>query len=353
MTRAHRLVRHLVLWKMNSPTSPIDTHFDAPQLIVAIDAEEAFDWRFFSSDNTLVDCTKDIFKVQPLFERFGLTPSYMIDYPVADQPEGQGPLLELFQDNKCELGAQLHPWVTPPIDERVSRKSSYTCNLPRDLIERKIASLTGRIEAVFGGRPRSFRTGRYGVSPEIWEILIEQGYLIDMSILPHIDLRPDDGPDFRAYSPRSFWIDPEKKLLEIPVTAGLTGPMKSIGSQLHPVLSKGLLRRIHAQGIFARSGLLNRAMLSPEGNPVKEAINLVHSLHRTGQNIFAVSFHSSSLSPGNSPYCKTEDDVARLLVWLETFFEFFFSDMKGVATTPSQIYASLKSQKKDPLSKVA
>jgi hypothetical protein len=42
----------------------------------------------------------------------------MVDYPVASQAEGRAPLRELMQSGLCDIGAQLHPWVTPPFLKR-------------------------------------------------------------------------------------------------------------------------------------------------------------------------------------------------------------------------------------------
>ncbi len=94
-----------------------------PKVLVIVDVEEEFDWTApFSRENTRV---KTIAAQQPaerIFREFGIVPTYVVDYPVAAQPSGYEPLRDLLSSGGCEIGAQLHPWVTPPHEERFRRE---------------------------------------------------------------------------------------------------------------------------------------------------------------------------------------------------------------------------------------
>jgi hypothetical protein len=107
-------------------------------LIVVIDTEEEFDWsREFSRENTAVRSLRSIEKIQAIFDDYRITPVYVVDYPVAFQPDGYRPLQEIYQSGRCILGAHLHPWVNPPFEERVSRYNSFPGNLPPALEAKK------------------------------------------------------------------------------------------------------------------------------------------------------------------------------------------------------------------------
>src|SRR5690606_9477265 len=90
---------------------------DRPVLMVIVDTEEEFDWsRPVARENTATTSIAAQTRAHRLFERHGIKPAYVIDYPVATQPDGWGPLAELHADGLCEIGAHLHPWVNPPFD---------------------------------------------------------------------------------------------------------------------------------------------------------------------------------------------------------------------------------------------
>jgi hypothetical protein len=51
-----------------------------------------------------------------------------------------------------------------------------------------------------------------------------------------------------------------------------------------------------------------------------------------------LSFHSSSLQPGFTPYSKTMADTDRILDDLEKYLAFFTRELQGTTSTPSAIY---------------
>ena len=160
-----------------------------PLLAVVVDTEEEFDWgEPLARANTRVSSSSAQVRAHRIFERYGLKPTYVVDYPVASKPEGFGPLRELLADGLCEIGSHLHPWVTPPFDEQVCPRNSYPGNLPAALEREKLRRLTAVIEDSFGLRPVVYKAGRYGVGPATTGILEEVGYRIDTSVVPPLDL---------------------------------------------------------------------------------------------------------------------------------------------------------------------
>jgi len=56
-------------------------------------------------------------------------------FPVASQPDGYQPLVEIQDSGKCIVGAHSHPWVNPPFKEPVNRFTSFAGNLPLTFID--------------------------------------------------------------------------------------------------------------------------------------------------------------------------------------------------------------------------
>ena len=80
-----------------------------PRLIVFVDAEEEFQWHTYSPD---VRSVRNILlqpRAQEILDRFGIKPTYLVDYPVASQVEGYETLRRIAEEGRCTIGAQLHP----------------------------------------------------------------------------------------------------------------------------------------------------------------------------------------------------------------------------------------------------
>lgn len=217
----------------------LDTR-QGPILAVVIDTEEEFDWgRPVDRASTGVASIRHQDRAQALFAEFGIVPTYVVDYPVASQPDGYGPLREFLADGACEIGAHLHPWVNPPHEEPVCNLNSYPGNLPPDLEARKLEVLKKTIEDNFGRPVRAYRAGRYGVGRASTGILRKLGFDVDSSVVPGSDFRRDEGPDFLACGPDPYWFggNGEGRLLEIPVTAGYVGILGDAGKRLYWPLS--------------------------------------------------------------------------------------------------------------------
>ena len=175
----------------------------APELAIVVDTEEEFDWtKPFSRDARAVTAIPAQARAQEIYARFGLVPTYVVDHPVATDPVAAGFLRSLKDAGAAEIGAHLHPWVTPPHDEAVNVYNSYHCNLAPALERAKLAALTDAIEAAFGERPTIFKAGRYGFGPSTQRALVALGYEVDCWVVPHTDLSSDGGPDFRGFRTR-------------------------------------------------------------------------------------------------------------------------------------------------------
>ena len=315
-----------------------------PVLLVVVDTEENFDWNAaYSSSSTAVHGMQQIGTLQAMFDRFGIKPIYMIDYAIASQAEGYGPLAEIVASGRCEIGAHVHPWVNPPITEEVCVRNSYPFNLPPALEAEKLRTLTATIETNLGVRPISYKAGRYGIGAATPEILLSQGSRIDLSVVPTRDYSYDGGPDFRGFrAARPFWIDKGQRLLELPFTTAFIGRLSGHAGPLFSILGGKIGRLLHLPGIFARLGLMNQVNLTPEGVTIKEAKALTRHLLANGDRVFTLAFHSTSLTPGSTPYVDNAAQLARFYGWLEDYFAFFAGEVGGRFMTPGAFYESVQ-----------
>lgn len=309
-----------------------------PQLVVVIDTEEEFDWaKRFDRRNRSVACIPEQLRAQEVFSRFGVTPTYVIDHPVADTESSARIFRDLYAARACLIGAHLHPWVNPPDEEEVNEFNSYPGNLPPDLEFRKLEALTQRIEQNVGVRPVIYKAGRYGYGPATTAALEQLGYLVDASVVPHRDLTPESGPDFRGLPDQPYWFGKTGKLLEVPLSCGFAGLCGSFGSSVYPLIASPLALKLHLPGVFARTGLLERIVLSPEGITLDEQIRLTRAMIGRGRKVFSFTYHSSSLLIGGSPYVRSEADRVAFLEKMAEYLSFFINELGGVPSTPLKV----------------
>ena len=305
------------------------------RLIVVIDTEEEFDWsRDFSRDNISVRSMQWIGRIQDIFDEYGITPVYIIDYPVASQSDGYQTLVEVQASGRCLIGAHLHPWVNPPFEEPVNRFNSFAGNLPASLEKAKLQMLTNCIQENFKIRPNVYKAGRYGIGLYTAEMLEDLEYEVDLRVCPYMDYSSEDGPDYTPSTAWPFWFGRNRRLLELPLTVGYTGLIRRWGTTLHALASQPLMAKFRTPGILGRLGFLNKIWLSPEGYPTSEHLDLVRTLYRTGLRVFSFAFHSPSVEPGNTPYVGSKADLDDFLERCRRFFDFFFGKVNGMPSTP-------------------
>lgn len=313
-----------------------------PELIVVIDTEEEFDWDAEPDpEANTVHHMQHISKVQDIFNQYGIKPCYVIDYPIASHKESVDVLKQIYQQGQCEIGAHLHPWVNPPFKEKLIRRNMYPGNLDYDLEYQKLYELTRKISDSFGIEPKSYKAGRYGVSASTASIMGKLGYEIDLSICTGFDYRSNDGgPDFTNFDANPYYFGGEFQYLEIPLSSGFVGMAGIFSKYLYNLA--GYLDFIKARGILSRLNLVDRLMLSPEGYGTDEHIKLTRFLYGQGVRTFTWNFHSPTVVPGSTMYTKTEGDVEKFLDKFKRYFDFFFTEMNGEATTPIQLKQKLE-----------
>lgn len=328
--------------------SIVDPHFHTPVswlttqpplLVTTVDAEEDFDWhKPLSRSTTDVRSMGQQYLAHRIFDRYGIVPLYLLDYPIASQEDGYRPIFDYLRAGRCEIGTQLHPWVNPPFLEEINLFNSFPGNLPVRIEFDKVRILTETIEERLEVRPRVYRAGRYGVGVRTADILRHLGYRIDVSVVPHRSFAYEGGPDFFNFSAKPYWTDAECTLLEMPITAGVVGPLASAARRFGRWVFGSDSRGSLAAGILSRTRTAERIKLTPEGITIEEAKTLVRAMLARGLRTFTLTYHSTSLVPGSTPYVRTLEDRERFLEWLEEFYDFFFAEIGGIPSTPGEVY---------------
>ncbi|WP_167737509.1 polysaccharide deacetylase family protein [Sphingomonas parva] len=319
-----------------------------PLLAIVVDTEEEFDWtKPFARENRSTSSIPAQALAHEIYDPLGMVPTYVIDHPVATDERAVDFLAGLQRSGRAEIGTHLHPWVSPPHEEEVTRRNSYHCNLPPGLERAKIIALTDEIARRFGRRPTVFKAGRYGFGPNTREVLIELGYTIDCSYVPHVSFARDGGPDYQNTPDQPFWLDREGGLLEVPLTSGFFGAVAAAGPMLQGLLNSPRAERLRIPGMLARSGLVSRSRLSPEGVDAAEQCRLLKAMVGSGRRFFTLTYHSPSLAPGHTPYVRSEADLADFLKRIETVLLFFRDVLGGRFTTLSRYRAELLGESTD------
>ena len=301
------------------------------RFLVTIDTEEEFDWtKPLARTAHSVDTVSRLRKFQQFCEGYGIVPLYLIDYPVATSPLAAELLKDAIAAGRAEVGVQLHPWVNPPYEEEVNQFNSFSGNLPYPLERAKFLKLYQTIADNFSTAPLTYRAGRYGTGPNTPAILREAGIAIDTSVRPHFDYRAWGGPDYRALPLEPWWVGAPGSLMELPLTTVFSGLLRAHGPWLYPRLAR--LPRL--RGALARLGLLERIPLTPEGVTIPEALRATRLAIDARLPVLVLSFHSPSLSPGHTPYVRTEADLDQLYDWWRQIFDLMLS--RGLRPTSVQ-----------------
>ena len=287
--------------------------------LLTVDTEEEFEWSGdFRSDGYGLKHIRWIAKFQQFCEGLGVSPVYLVDWPVATDPQAQEIIGDAVKRGTAEIGVQLHPWVNPPLEEEISTRNSFAGNLPHSLEEEKFRRLRDAIEHGFGAVPRIYRAGRYGLGPKTARFLAEAGIAIDSSVRARYDYSRYEGPDYSRHPVTPYWTDPERKLLELPLTTVFWGLLRKQGETLFPVTER--ISRL--RGVLSKTGLLERIALTPEGVSLEEAQRGCDIAIDDGLPIIVLSFHSPSLAPGHTPYVRNEDELDELYDWLRGVYSF-------------------------------
>jgi len=293
-----------------------------PVCCVLIDAEEDFDWRNpVRGAPHNVGCMRHLADLQRILGAYGAAPTYLVTYPVLQDAAVVAGLRVRLDRGDCLAGIQLHTWVTPPFDEVPEARSSFGGNLGAELEERKLLALMRLFRERLGHDPTVFRAGRYGLGSSTSALLEKHGLLIDTSLAPRTSFTEEQGPAFPGEDYGTFWFGRARRLLEVPLCRSVVGWGGQAAARAYQMLTAVEPSRYRLPGLLAWTRCAERITLSPEGNDAVAAGRLVRSLLARGQNVLALSLHSSSLSIGQNPYVQSRSDLHHLYDRLSTILD--------------------------------
>jgi len=300
-----------------------DRHVQWPEkfgrrFLISVDTEEEFDWSapFQRSGHTTVSVPM-LQKFQEFVEKYQVKPAYFVDYSIISDDAAVAFLKAVADRNSAEIGVHLHPWVNPPFEEEVNVHNSFAGNLPKDLEEKKLLALRDAIRDKIGVTPTIYRAGRYGIGPHSTELLRKHGFAMDSSIRSRFDYSGEGGPDFLEVGSQPFWWDQDERLLEVPLTTVYSGLLRKQAS-----LVAGLMNQFPlVNALFSRSKMLERIPLTPEGISARETKEAIDVALDDDLQLLVFSFHSPSLSPGHTPYVRTDEDLDAFYDWWRDVLE--------------------------------
>lgn len=311
-----------------------------PRYWVTVDTEEDFDWDApFARTDYRLDSVPALADCQRYFEAAAVSPIYLVDWPIIADDRAVSILGGAQAAGTCEIGAQLHPWVTPPFDEVVNSHNSYAGNLAPDLQYAKLTALHDAISDRLLVKPLIYRAGRYGLSHETAGMLADLGFRCDTSVRSRFDYRAGHGPDYRRLPLSPWWVgEGDRRILEAPLTTVFSGWFRAMGRDLYHLLAKP---NSIAGAAMARLGMIERIALTPEGIPVDKACQAIDIALDDQLPLLNFSFHSPSLQPGNTPYVRDDADLAAFYRWWDIVLDHL--SRRGVEpTTASDFLASAK-----------
>jgi len=299
------------------------------QVAITIDTEED-NWGQFNEKAPSIENIYQIPRLQSLFDRFGVKPTYLLTAPVIRDKQSCSIFKKINNDGRCELGLHCHPWNTPPIEEKISDKNSMLCNLNSSLINKKLRYLFTLFEDCFDSLPNSFRAGRWAINQNVVQSLTNLGIHVDTSVSPLVDWSKYYGPDhFFAKNEAFFYIDRNyhfsdapQDILEIPPTIGFLQGTSSILSLLRYLFAKKAFTKFHLVGLLEKFNLLNLRWLSPELSNAEDIIKLAQTMIRANRPVLNFTFHSTTLLPGMSPFVKNESDLRHFYASIESFLSY-------------------------------
>ena len=265
--------------------------------------------------------------LQPLFIKYDITPTYLINNVVLEDDSSVKTFLHL--QGKYELGTHLHPEFIEPqkkyADYAGKKGVANCCFYPPHIESEKIKNITTLFENRFGYKPVAFRAGRYSAGSNTISSLARLGYLADTSITPHLcwnDISREKPVDFTNAPEQPYFMEEEDitkentegRILQVPI---------SIALKKRPVLKEFI---VSGGGLLHALRKQKPVWLRPYYSSADEMIELARQYLATYQHrenvVLNMMFHNVEVLPGLSPYTKSEAKCREYLEQLKIFFSF-------------------------------
>jgi hypothetical protein len=299
-----------------------------PTFIITIDTEGDKAWSRPDGRRVETENARFLPRFQSLCERHAFKPTYLTNHEMALDPFFIEFGRDLIRRGAGEIGMHLHAWDTPPIvplTENDALFRPFLTEYATDVMESKIAFMTGLLENRFAVKMTSHRAGRWAFDERYARLLLKYGYTVDCSVTPGASWRTSagapgghGGTDYTHFPAHWYFIDLDD--ISRPGNSGLLElPMSVTRSPLHRICP-----RCYELGPIAN-------MIQRFGPPIRWC-RLIGKNREDVEKVIRQSIarkapylqwmqHSSELMPGGSPYFGDADAVERLYDDLEALFE--------------------------------
>jgi hypothetical protein len=324
-----------------------------PSFLITIDTEGDNLWSRPTKVTT--DNASCLPRFQRLCESYGFKPTYLTNHEMAICPNFQSFGRDVLKRRTAEIGMHLHAWDSPPLNPLTSDDVAfhpYLVEFPEDVMRSKIRYMTSLLETIFQTKITSHRAGRWSFNETYARILVEQGYLVDCSVTPHVSWRShtgdpnqSGGADYTQFLDSPYLIDladisrpGDSSLMEIPVSVFSFGSRGIRYVRTH--LRKGSMLRRVLNRIWPET-----AWLRPNGRNLPTLIRILERATKSNYDCVEFMLHSSELMPGGSPYFPQHSDIEVLYSNLDGLFRTAAKVFRGATLTDyyHHIYAQLSS----------
>lgn len=297
-------------------------------VVFTIDTECDHDPFWVKSNPLTFDsvCTAIPDRLQPLFERYGARPTYLLASEVLEDDRCVEVLNSL--GSTCELGTHLHAEYVNPFRKYAhdagTKPTEWACSYSLEVEFAKLENLTKLFTRRMGHAPLSYRAGRFGANAQTVKNLCALGYKVDTSVTPHLIWESADGHrlDFsdapeQPYFPARDSIRTRGAygILEVPVTIVEEFSLRELTGLFRKSLQSSFSRRVFRPVWLRPSSTSLSTMKSA-------ALKVQRKYSGLRQIVINVMFHSMELVPGASPYARTAEESRVIFERISGFLDF-------------------------------
>jgi hypothetical protein len=289
-------------------------------------------------------------RFQALCERYRYRPVYLVNYEMAVSPLFVEFGRDVLARGAAEIGMHLHAWNSPPltpltVDDYLHQ--TYLIEYPGPVMREKIRYMTALLEDEFQCKMASHRAGRWGFDGRYAAMLIDEGYLVDCSVVPGVDWGRNPGApggrggsDYRGFPDHPYFLSPADisapgagPLLEVPMTVRAS-PLYRRAPWAYRL---PVVRQI-AHRISPALRWLCPVTLMEAGN-LDAMLEVARAARAEGVAHMEFMLHSSELMPGGSECFRDAAAVDRLYERIEALFDALSGWCRG--TTLRGLYTEL------------
>jgi teichuronic acid biosynthesis glycosyltransferase TuaC len=227
----------------------------------------------------------------------GVSPGYLLTYPILVDERYRQFLRGVIAAGEAEAGIHLHSWTVPPYWEQPNAFTSYQCNLPGHIEERKLEVLCDAFERCFGCAVYIHRAGRWGGGERTSSLLAKLGIEVDLSPSTGYSDVKSGGPDFTNLDGSPFWSGEKSNVLTVPASSVnyFRGPQWFSSTAFEAARNWPIL-----QSRAWRKGKPVR--FSPENADETTLLAMAKEIGLRNLPTAVYTLHSTSLYPEGNPY---------------------------------------------------